>query len=177
MDIAITAALALVVATAVGFGLLFKRMLFRDRVPDFDPEWLENFSVSKYRPMERLLSEEDFEFLVSQEGYEPKIGKRLRSERRKIFRRYLRLIRRDFQRLEAAVRLFMVDSAEDQPELAKALLKQRLYFTCAIWSVEVRLTLHWLGIGTVDIRQLVGALDVMRVRLGAMALARQASVA
>jgi hypothetical protein len=177
MDIAIAAAFALVMATAAVFGLLFKRMLFRDRTPDFNPEWLGGFSVTKYRPMERLLSEEDFEFLVSQEGYEPEIGKRLRSERRRIFRGYLRSIRRDFQRLETAARLFMVDSTVDQPELAKALLKQRLYFNYAVLSVEVSLALHWLGIGTVDIRHLVGSLDVMRGRLGEMALARQASVA
>ncbi len=134
MDIAITAALALVVATAVGFGLLFKRMLFRDRVPDFDPDWLENFSVSKYRPMERLLSEEYFEFLVSQEGYEPKIGKRLRSERRRIFRGYLRSIRRDFQRLE--VPLTRLDRFQDRLRHGRVLPTAAAYLASLRREIE-----------------------------------------
>lgn len=177
MDIAITAACALVAATAVVFGLLFKRMLIRGRTPDVDPEWLGRFSVSKYRPMERLLSEDDFEFLASQEGYEPRIGKRLRSERRRIFREYLRSMRRDFSRLETAVRLFMTDSVEDQAELARTLLRQRLNFNFAMASAEARLVMYWLGIGTVDIRELVGTLDIMRAELGVMALARESSAA
>ena len=55
------------------------------RATDYDPEWLEDFSISRYRPMLRLLSEDDYEFLASQAGYKGKIASQLRAERRKVF--------------------------------------------------------------------------------------------
>jgi len=161
--------------SAVAFALLFRAVLRRDRFDDLTPEWLSNFSVARYKPMERLLSEDDFKFLGAQRGFEPKIARRLRSERRKIFREYLRCLRRDFGRLEAAVRLFMVNAREDRPEMAKALLRQRLAFTYGVFAAECRLVMHTFGIGTVDIRELVGSLDVMRSQLGQVAVARQAT--
>ena len=80
------------------------------RVRGVDPDWLGSFSVATYRPMERLLSEDDIRFLKSQPGYEPNMEKVLRSDRRKIFRTYLRSLGRDFNRLHLALRL--VDQAE-----------------------------------------------------------------
>ena len=161
--------------TAVAFVLLFRAVLRRDRYDGLTPEWLSNFSVARYKPMERLLSEDDFRFLAAQKGFEPKIARKLRAERRKIFREYLRCLRRDFGRLEAAVRLFMVHATEDRPELAKALLRQRMAFTYGILAAECRLVMHTFGIGTVDIRKLVGSLDVMRAQVGQLAEARQAT--
>ncbi|MEN6608409.1 MAG: hypothetical protein ABFD60_14280 [Bryobacteraceae bacterium] len=177
MNIPLMVAFALVLATAIGFGLLFQRMFSRGRTPDLDLDWLSTFSIGKYRPMERLLSEEDYVFLASQEGFDPRISAKLRSERRKIFRGYLRSIRTDFNRLEAAVRLFMVESREDNSDLAKELLKRRLVFMRALFAVEVRLALHWLGLGSVDVRELVGCLEAMRGQLSQFAMARAISVA
>ncbi len=161
--------------TTVAFVLLFRAVLRRDRFDGLTPDWLSNFSVARYKPMERLLCEDDFRFLAAQKGFEPKIARRLRAERRKIFREYLRCLSRDFGRLEAAVRLFMVHAMEDRPELAKALLRQRLAFTYGIIAAECRLVMHTFGIGTVDIRNLVGSLDMMRIQAGQLAVARQAT--
>src|SRR5438552_11799505 len=56
-------------------------------------------SLEKYRPMEPLLQEQDFRFLASQPGFSPQLGRRFRTERRRIFRGYLRHRRKDFGRV------------------------------------------------------------------------------
>src|SRR5579863_2042122 len=75
-------------------------------------------TTGKYRPMERLLGEEDFRFLAAQPGFSPKLGRRLRTERRQIFKGYLRSLSRDFHNISAACRMLVVHSAEDRAELA-----------------------------------------------------------
>lgn len=167
----------LVLLVAGTFGILFRRLVSARRFDSFSPEWLSRFSLAKYRPMERLLNEEDYVFLSSQRGFDPRISRRLRSERRKIFRHYLSCLRKDFSRLESALRLYMVCASEDKPALAKAVLRQRLVFTFAVTAVECRLLLHGLGIGAVDVRGVVAPLEAMRVQLGQLAMVRQAAAA
>ena len=156
--------------SAIAFALLFGKMVSRERFSDFDAEWLNNFSLAKYKPMERLFAEEDYEFLASQKGYRLEIGRKLRSQRRKVFRLYLRGLKRDFYRLERAVRMLIVSSPVDRPDLAKTLLQQRLAFMWAMFQVECRLALHTLGLGGVDISALVGSLDAMRLELAQVAV-------
>lgn len=149
----------LILSIAGTFVYLFHRLLGRQRVQSSSPESWQSFSVEKYRPMERLLSGEDDEFLASQAGYDPRILHRLRRERRTIFRSYLRSLIRDFNRVYAALKVVLLHAAEDRPDLASALLKQRLIFAGAVAAVEGRLILHALGFGTVDARGLVESLD------------------
>src|SRR3954453_18457674 len=148
----------------VGFALvvLFREMASRTHPADFDPAWLEDFSIAKYRPMLRLLSEDDYEFLASQAGYQGKIASQLRAERRRVFRAYLRNLIRDFHRLHHVAKLMAVYSAQDRPEMAITLFKQRLTFTTAVAAVRVRLALHTVGIGAVDVRNIINSLDNMR---------------
>ena len=135
---------------------------------EYDPQWLEDFSISKYRPMLRLLSEDDYEFLASQAGYQGKIASQLRSERRKVFRAYLRNLVRDFHRLQQVAKLMALCSSQDRPELTTALLKQRVTFSFAVFAVKVRLGLHTVGIGAVDVRNLIGTLDHLRLKVETM---------
>ena len=125
--------------------------------------------------MERLLSEEDFRFLRTQAGYDPAVEKELRTQRRKVFRSYLRTLGQDFNRLHLALRLVVLHSPEDRPDLAAALIRQRLMFFVGLGSAHVRLTLHVLGVGTVDVRGLVSTLDTMRLDLQSFRIAPQAS--
>ena len=177
MNSTLAVAALLVLAVATVFGVLFRKLASQRRFDPFSPEWISKFSIARYMPMERLLLEEDYAFLSAQPGCDPSILRRLRSERRKIFRQYLRCLKKDFHRLESAVRLYMVHASEDKPEMAKALFRQRLVFTYAVLGVECRLLLHGFGLGAVDIRGLVGSLDAMQSQLGQLALARQASAA
>jgi len=123
--------------------------------------------AGRYRPMVRLLSDEDIEFVAGN-----KIAVRtLRSERRKLFRRYLACLTKDYARLLAGIRMVMVQSGVDRPDLANALAKNRVLFALAICRVEYRLALHAAGIGTVDISGLVDAFDTLREQVGRFATA------
>ena len=52
-------------------------------------------------------------------------------------------------------------SEEDRPDLAKALMQQDVRFRRALLQVHIRLALYRLGIGKVDVRGLVGALETV----------------
>lgn len=150
----------------VAILLLVRKLAGPATVSQCDPEWITNFSVARYRPMLRLLDEADYKFLASQPGYSKKYIDRLRAERRAIFRAYLRNLVRDFHRLHMAARMVLVYAPQDRPDLAMTLMRQRFLFTFAIMSIECRLLLHTLGIGTVDVRNLLQALDNMRINVG-----------
>ena len=104
----------------------------------------------------------NLEFLARQPGYSKKIIKRLRVERRAIFRAYLRNLIQDFQKLHLAARVALVDAPHDRSDLAMTLLKQRLTFTVAIAAVECRMLQHALGFGRVDVSDLLPTFDRIR---------------
>ncbi|MFB3827573.1 MAG: hypothetical protein ACE15B_12445 [Bryobacteraceae bacterium] len=158
---------------AIILAALLRKMMSPDKPASAD--WVERFSVERYRPMERLLDERDFVFLASQPGYEPSMKRRLRAARRKAFRGYLRGLRRDFGRLYGAVNLLLVHAPEDRPELAATLLKQRAMFQWGVMLVEGRLLLHACGIGAVDVRGLLGVLDSMRLEVRQLSTAGAAA--
>ncbi len=128
---------------------------------DFTPEWAESFRPSRYRPMERLLSEDDYRFLLSRPGINRKEVSRLRAERRAIFRIFLSQVSRDFNRLLSVGKLMVVYAPEDRPDLAKALLNCELRFRWTLAVVHVRLILHSFGLGAVDAGRLVAALETV----------------
>jgi hypothetical protein len=101
----------------------------------------------------------------------------MRSERRKVFRGYLACLSRDFSLVGAALRLMMMYSAQDRPDLAGILYKQQALFAFGMLAVQWRLALHTCGLGTVDVRGLVGAMESMRLELRQMVPAEGASVA
>lgn len=170
MNLLLAAGIAGLVLTLAAGWVLWK-VVSPASIRGVDPEWLQNFSTASYRPMERLLSEEDVEFLRAQRGFEPGMDKALRVGRRKLFRTYLRSLALDFNRLHLALRLALLDSPADRPDLGWILIKQKLLFFAALAAVHARLALHTLGIGTVDVRALVQTLDRMRAELRDLAAA------
>ncbi len=123
------------------------------------------FSISRYQPMEHLVSEDDFAFLASQSGYEPEIGVRWKRERRRIFRLYLDELKRDFRRLHAEARAMAANADAESAELVGILMRQQLTFWRAMAGLELRLALRAAGIGRVDVRPLIELLEAMRVDL------------
>ncbi len=146
----------------LSFALLMWKLLSSIRVRGVDPDWLQKFSTDFYQPMERLLSEDDIEFLKAQPGYEPGMEKMLRAERRKVFRAYLRTLGQDFNRLHLALRLIVLYSPEDRPDLAGILLRQKALFLAGLLAAHARLALYGVGVDRVDVRGLVATLDTMR---------------
>ncbi|MDQ6664981.1 MAG: hypothetical protein M3Z23_11375 [Acidobacteriota bacterium] len=127
--------------------------------------------VTRYGPMERLLEEADCRFLASHPAVGRKVAAKMRTHRREIFRGYLNCLSKDYARICASIRLIMLQSGIDRPDLAKALLRNRLIFTAALAGVEFRLAMHACGWGTVEVRQLVASLEGMRQQLDLLAAA------
>ncbi len=146
---------------ASAFYFIIRRLIAPDRTLPVSVDWIHNLSVNRYRPMERLLANEDFAFLATQPGYNRKLARKLRADRRKIFRGYLRCLEKDFSRICAALDLLVVESPQDRPDLAAIVWKQRAIFAVGMLGIHVRLALHACGIGSVDVRNLVGAFDRM----------------
>jgi hypothetical protein len=123
----------------------------------------------RYRPMLRLLSDDDLAFV----SVDSKLHRILRARRRDLFRGYLRCLTRDYARLLAGVRQAMVHSGVDRPDLARALAKNRTLFAIAVCKVEFRLALHATGFGSVDISGLVDALEALRGQVSLLSTSAQ----
>jgi hypothetical protein len=127
------------------------------------------FGADRYRPMLRLLSDDDLAFVSA----DSKLHRTLRARRRDLFRGYLRCLTRDYARLLAGVRQAMVHSEVDRPDLARALARNRALFAIAICKVEFRLALHATGVGSVDISGLVDALEALRSTVSVLSTSPQ----
>jgi hypothetical protein len=128
-------------------------------------EWIDELSTERYRPMMHLLDGSDLEFLRLQPGFTPKMAHKLRAQRYQIFRGYLRCLQEDFERVCAAIKILMLQSRDDRPDLARVLLHQQLLFSAGMLVVEARLILYRCGICSVDVTNLVKIFDGMRIEL------------
>ena len=177
MDLILSVAAVVCLALVVALAFLFRRLIAGPKTLPVSVDWINELSAVRYRPMERLLSEEDERFLASQPGCDRKMVRRMRSERRRLFRGYLACLSTDFSRVGAALRLIMTHSSQDRPDLAGILYKQQALFAIGMLNVQWRLALHTLGLGTVDVSGLVGAMEYMRLELRQMIPAESAAAA
>jgi hypothetical protein len=163
MMIAVLMLLGLVFAG--GLWLLIRRIAFTTGDLPVTAEWIDELSLERYRPMMRLLDGEDLKFLRSQPGFSPEMASKLRTQRCQTFRGYLRSLTKDFRRVCAALKLIMLHSEEDRPELAAALVRHQFLFGWGIVSAEFRLILYRWGICGVDAGSLMKIFDGMRLEL------------
>ena len=152
-------------AVAVTVFLLIRQAGFSGCNLPVTAEWIDELSIERYRPMMRLLDGGDLEFLRSQPGFTPSMASKLRSQRCQIFRGYLRCLSSDFGRVCAAIKLVMLQSKHDRPDLAAALLRNQLMFATGILIVQGRLFLYRWGLCGVDVTSLVKIFDMMRLEL------------
>jgi hypothetical protein len=145
-------------------------------VDSSDDEELAGFSLVRYEPMAKLLSEEDFEFLSSQPGYRPEIGARFKKDRRRVFRMYLHELAADFHRLHASARKMVSESPEADSARVGALMRQQITFWRTMLVIEVRLLVPGSSnvLANVDVRGLVNAMEAMRLDLANLAAAQSA---
>lgn len=118
-----------------------------------DPDWVALFTIDRYRPMERLLREQDYEFLNSQPGYHPSIARQLRRQRRSILRIYLRSLSVDFDRLYRAGFEMALMSQTDRQDLLTSLARCKFAFRVAMAKIHVHLLLTELGLGAVNVSE------------------------
>ena len=121
----------------------------------------EGFSADRYEPMKRLLSEEDFEFLRSKPGIRPAMIRRLRAERRKVFRAYLCELASDFDGLHRKARVMLAHAPEEYSELVGVVMATKVRFWSALAAVEMRLAIHAIGIGRIEISGLLNSIQIL----------------
>jgi len=163
--------LLLIVAVTIYAGMLltvamlFRKLNSRGSCLPVTAEWIEALSVERYGPMMRLLDGRDVAFLRSQPGVTPAMALNLRVQRCRVFRGYLGCLSDDFSRVCTALKLVMLDSGLDRPDLASVLLHHQLQFAYGMLLVHFRLFLYRWGIGSVDGAGLVKLFDAMRLEL------------
>ncbi len=171
LEIALTAISGLMVAS---IAPVLYRLFKTASLEDVTPEWLESFSVDRYRPMAGLLSNEDFAFLSRQPGFDPSLYKKLRRERLSIFDQYLQRLILDFNKLHATARFLVARSPSDQSELAARLIRLQWSFRAEVLKVQLRFLLCRIGVGTVHVQTVIVRLEQMSDQLGALSLPQAA---
>jgi len=165
MELMIGISVATCLALLLALRLLIRKVAVAGGRLPVTAEWIDELSIERYRPMMRLLDGQDLNFLRSQPGYTPRLATKLRIQRCQIFRGYLRCLSGDFGRVCAAIKVLMLQSRHDRPDLAVALVRYQAIFACGILLVECRLLLFRWGLGAVDVSSLVRMFDIMRREL------------
>src|SRR5580658_8849945 len=119
MNLAIVLSLIAVMALASALAYLIRKVGSAGKHLPVTSEWIDDLSLDRYRPMLRMLDGSDIAFLRSQPGFTPDMGRKLRAQRTQIFSGYLRSLETDFGRVCAAIKLVMLQSTYDRPELAE----------------------------------------------------------
>lgn len=156
---AVAVTVVMVAAVAAGLGYVFWRLTSPDPNPSFSSDWWEHFSTERYRPLQHLLAEEDFDFLRKQAGFTTGLEKELRRRRVEICRCYLKEIRVDFLRLQGLGQA-LVAAGQADATLQNRLFEQRVRFTQSWWSIRIRLELSRLGLTGADFSGVLGTLQL-----------------
>ncbi|MBZ5620390.1 MAG: hypothetical protein LAQ69_16945 [Acidobacteriia bacterium] len=165
MELIIVISVLACLALALALPLLIRKVAVSGGSLPVTAEWIDELSIEFYQPMIRLLDGEDLKFLRSQPGFTPEMAAKLRIQRCRIFRGYLRCLNADFGRICAAMKVLMVQSRDDRPDLAAALVRQQARFMSGMLMVQFRLFLYRWGVGAVDVSALVTVFDLMRLEL------------
>ena len=172
MAILLSATTLICIFLATAFVLVFRKLAAANSNLPVD-ESVGEISSGRYRPMERLLDKREYRMLQSHPAVDRKMLRQFRSRRVRAFRGYLQGLSADYNQVCAAVRVLIVNSSQDRADLAQLLLRQRVTFTLRMMLTETRLSLHAMGIGSVDVAKLVSALDSMRLELQVLSVAAQ----
>ena len=128
------------------------------------------FSPARYEPMGRLLDDRDLQFLKSQPGFRPEMGKKFIRERRRILRLYLQELAADFHRLHAHARAMVASLPAEHSALVGMLIRQQVRFWYEMAAIEMSLSLDLMGRGTARARGLISALAAMHAEIGQLAV-------
>jgi hypothetical protein len=132
-------------------------------------DWVLDLSVDRYRPMFRLLEQEDIRFLRSQPGATPALVRRLRRQRCQVFRGYLRSLEHDFHVASEALMLVAVQSQWDRRDVIRSLVDSRVKFAIGIFRVRCKLLLYRWDVGHDSVARLVGLFEGLQLELLALA--------
>jgi hypothetical protein len=131
-------------------------------------DWTPELSVDRYRPMLRLLADDDVHFLRSQPGVTPALVKRLRRQRYQVFQGYLASLQRDFQQACEALSHLAITSQTDRRDLLGALFASRVKFAIGVFRVRCRLVLYRWDVGEEPVARLVNLFEGLQLELLAL---------
>ncbi len=151
------------------------KLLKQHSAEEITPEWLENFSVASYHPMERLLNDEDFKFLCRQPGFDLSLYRKLRRERLRIFKQYLNRSIVDFNRLHTVLRVALACSDQDGSDILGRLIGIRLRFFGSAVRAELNYRLCIIGFRSLSVHSLIVHLEEMNSEFGLVFAPRAAA--
>lgn len=125
-------------------------------------EWIEHLGVEQYRPMFGLLDHSEIRSGPSRDSLGHRMARELRI---RIFREYLRDLIASFRLVCAALKLLMVQSSLDRPDLASILFQHQVRFASGLLAVQLRVLLYRWGLCSVDVSNLCKAFNAMRLEL------------
>ena len=125
-------------------GALILRTFFTTCISYAESLDRADLSWRDYRPLQRLLDPADFDFLRRRGIAESRIRK-LRRERRQIYRLCLRRLASDFNRIQQALNRVLVQSQVDRPDLVAEMTRQRMTFYRNLLVAEAGLIVHACG--------------------------------
>lgn len=154
-----------VLLIAISFGVMAVKLMNPRGANGASIEWLDEFSTTKYIPMQRLLDGADFAFLAAQSGGNAIAAKRLQNEHRRIFSEYMRQLNGDFHRLVTLANVMVIYSSQDRAELVHDIWNQRMDFYRAFCALRVKIALAPFGLAVPDVSALLGTLGDMQSRV------------
>jgi hypothetical protein len=163
LPLSVLLSLTLIIAVPV-----LRRLTKRPSVDEITPEWLENFSLDRYRTMSGLLANDDFAFLSRQPGFDLSLYKKLRRERLQIFRQYFNRLIVDFNRLHLTARALVAQNPQDSSAMAASLFRLQIRFYGAVLRTECAYTLCRLGLCTLNVQRLVEPIQALSEQIGAV---------
>jgi hypothetical protein len=119
-------------AAAMFLAAAIWKLCRTSRIEEITPEWLHNFPISAYQPIEGLLAREDFVSLAGQPGFDVSQYRNLRRERLRTFRQYLIRLVSDFNLLHLRARGVIAVGAEDRSDLVSKLISLKFRFSMAL---------------------------------------------
>src|SRR5215470_6670287 len=128
MNLVIAVAVLVSTASLVALVRLLRKMSDAGRNLPVTADWIDELSIERYRPMIRLLDGAELASLRSQPGFTAQDATKLRIQRCRMFRGYLNSLSLDFGRVCGAIKLLMVQSKDDRPDLAATLIRQQFLF-------------------------------------------------
>ncbi len=147
--------IAFLAVAGAALGFWYRRLFLRHGAGQIGPDWLLEFSADRYAILGRMLAGDDYDWILRQTGGDRQLCRELRSSRRKAFRRYLSELSRDFKRLELASKMIVVESPQDESDLARFLFRQAIVFRFQLLEVHLRLALSPFRPGNIDVRPLL----------------------
>jgi len=143
-----------VAVLVVALGWMIRRAASPRGSLPLTAEWIAHLCDDRRPPALRLSDASAAGFLGTPHGLDRRAAARLRRERCQAFRVYLQCLQDDFGRATLALKVLLLQSRRDRPDLAVVLLHHQLTFGWRMVSARTRLVFYAWGIGGVDVSRL-----------------------